>query len=204
MCTLSWVHDPNNGGYHLFFNRDEQRDREPATPPEIDHSGALPFVTARDTRAGGTWLLTNAHGISIATLNHYDAAAKTTPPAKARKPRPASHLTGQLPHHRRLPRPPQRPRPRRPLPPLHPNRHRPRPADIHVVLGRHPTPRATHTTPALPHHLLLPVRKSHHPPHHTPRKTSPQQPPPNNSETSTPNTIPSTPPTPSSCVAPTP
>lgn len=82
--ALSWVHNPSHHSYHLFFNRDEQRNREPATPPEIDRSDPISFITARDGRAGGTWLLTNDRGLSIAILNHYDADAPAIEHAESR------------------------------------------------------------------------------------------------------------------------
>lgn len=73
MCTLSWSAREAGSGYYLLFNRDEQRDREEATNPALDHSGLRSFVAARDGRAGGTWLLANDRGVSIAILNHYAA-----------------------------------------------------------------------------------------------------------------------------------
>ena len=85
MCTLSWCARPSSG-YLLFFNRDELRQRQPATPPEIIHGESRSFVCARDGRAGGTWLLTNDGGLTIAILNHYAATASKPvgPPGESR------------------------------------------------------------------------------------------------------------------------
>ena len=73
MCTLSWCHAPGDSGYHLFFNRDERKTREAADPPALSEVGGVPIITPRDGRSGGTWLLANAHGLSVALLNHYQA-----------------------------------------------------------------------------------------------------------------------------------
>ena len=76
MCTVSWTR-PSGEGYRLFFNRDEQRAREPADPPAASRLGDIDFLAPRDGRAGGTWLVANARGLSVGLLNHYaaDAAA---------------------------------------------------------------------------------------------------------------------------------
>lgn len=80
MCTLSWCHAPGRRGYRLFFNRDEQKSREPADPPSPIERDGVRILTPRDGRAGGTWLLANAHGLSVALLNHYDADTPATRP----------------------------------------------------------------------------------------------------------------------------
>ena len=82
MCTLSWRHAPGRRGYHLFFNRDERKDREPADPPARSERDGVPFLAPRDPRAGGTWMLANAHGLTVALLNHYAADTPTTRPDK--------------------------------------------------------------------------------------------------------------------------
>jgi hypothetical protein len=67
MCTLSWLRTPT--GYDVFFNRDERRARQPATPPVADRLRGVAFVAPRDGDAGGTWLLVNAFGTTVALLN---------------------------------------------------------------------------------------------------------------------------------------
>ncbi|MDP1925237.1 MAG: NRDE family protein [Thiobacillus sp.] len=83
MCTLSWK--PTAEGYLLHFNRDEQRTRPPALPPALRRHNGVDFLAPIDAAHGGTWLLTNAHGLSIGLLNHYPATPLS--PAKKRASR---------------------------------------------------------------------------------------------------------------------
>lgn len=69
MCTLSWK--TIDDGYVLMFNRDEQHSRAPALPPELGQCGDVMFLAPIDPQHGGTWLLVNDSGVSIALLNHY-------------------------------------------------------------------------------------------------------------------------------------
>lgn len=86
MCTLSWK--PGPAGYRLWFNRDEQRTRPPATPPVLLKRNGVSCLAPFDG-AGGTWLLVNTHGLTLALLNHYPAV----PPAMPAAP----HSRGLLP-----------------------------------------------------------------------------------------------------------
>jgi hypothetical protein len=70
MCTATWLTRP--GAFHLFFNRDELRTRERATPPQAAESGGIRFLAPRDGRAGGTWLAAAEHGLALALLNRSD------------------------------------------------------------------------------------------------------------------------------------
>lgn len=71
MCTLTWW--SNSEGYEVFFNRDERKGRKPALPPSVQTNAAGDkYLAATDGDAGGTWLLANAHGISLAILNYYE------------------------------------------------------------------------------------------------------------------------------------
>lgn len=72
MCTLSWK--PTDNGYVLRFNRDEQRSRKPATAPTHRQRNNISFLAPTDAERGGTWMLVNAHGLSICLLNHYPEA----------------------------------------------------------------------------------------------------------------------------------
>ena len=76
MCTVTWL--PTDAGYHLFFNRDEQVSRPPATPPKIHEVGGVRCLYPVDSQAGGTWLGVNEHGLTIGVLNHYAAGAGGT------------------------------------------------------------------------------------------------------------------------------
>ncbi len=72
MCTLTWWQDDSR--YALFFNRDEQKTRLPAGPPEIQSRDGVLFIAPIDGARGGTWILANEHGLSLALLNFYAAA----------------------------------------------------------------------------------------------------------------------------------
>lgn len=87
MCTLSWK--PGDHGYLLCFNRDEQRSRAPALPPARHRRMGCRFIAPIDAVHGGTWLLVNGRGITIALLNHY--------PAGAARPAPGVASRGLLP-----------------------------------------------------------------------------------------------------------
>jgi hypothetical protein len=87
MCTLSWK--PTAEGYVLFFNRDEQRSRPSALPPALRRHNDVEFLSPADTAHGGTWLLTNALGLSIGLLNHY--------PSKPAQPIQTPASRGRLP-----------------------------------------------------------------------------------------------------------
>lgn len=72
MCTLTWL--PLEQGYVLFFNRDERRTRPPAAAPVRFLKNGMRFLAPLDGSRGGTWLLVNAAGLSVALLNHYTAS----------------------------------------------------------------------------------------------------------------------------------
>jgi hypothetical protein len=69
MCTVTWVHA--EGGYELFFNRDELRSRPPEHPPRRWHSQDTAVLAPLDGGGGGTWIAVNEHGLTAALLNHY-------------------------------------------------------------------------------------------------------------------------------------
>jgi len=80
MCTVSWSDLPD--GLHIFCNRDEQRAREPATPPSSGDRDGISYLAPRDGRAGGTWIATNEHGLAVCLLNHYP---RPSPPPPANR-----------------------------------------------------------------------------------------------------------------------
>ncbi len=86
MCTLTWS-GVREGGYELFFNRDELNTRGAEQPPRLEICDGVGFVAPRDSDRGGTWLMTNAHGVTVALLNDY--AAQWRPPASNRGSRGA-------------------------------------------------------------------------------------------------------------------
>jgi hypothetical protein len=71
MCTISWKFAPS--GFNLFFNRDEQRGRAPARPPEtrIGDNGTS-CLAPIDPEGGGSWIFVNEHGLAVALLNAYE------------------------------------------------------------------------------------------------------------------------------------
>ncbi|HEY7027994.1 MAG TPA: NRDE family protein [Gemmatimonadales bacterium] len=69
MCTLSWL--PFQGGYSLFFNRDESRLRGPEVPAAAHRWDEASLVAPLDSDQGGTWIAANAFGVTVAVLNRY-------------------------------------------------------------------------------------------------------------------------------------
>ena len=70
MCTLTWQR--NDGGYDVFFNRDERKTRGAAEPPAVRESGHTEYIAPLDADAGGTWIAVNRHGLSLCLLNYYE------------------------------------------------------------------------------------------------------------------------------------
>lgn len=86
MCTVSWIHDP--GGYHLFANRDENKNRAPAAAPQMERVEGVRFLAPLDPDGGGTWIAANEYGISLCLLNGANLserpAAAPESPARSR------------------------------------------------------------------------------------------------------------------------
>jgi len=77
MCTLTWWRD-KNGGYGVYFNRDEKKDRPIAEAPrELCRNGVM-FLSPRDPKAGGTWMLVNGYGVVICLLNKWHLGSSAT------------------------------------------------------------------------------------------------------------------------------
>ena len=72
MCTLTWS-AVREGGYDLFFNRDELNARGAEQPARMETRDGVAFAAPRDSDRGGTWLLVNSHGVTVALLNDYAA-----------------------------------------------------------------------------------------------------------------------------------
>lgn len=71
MCTLTWK-AREEGGYDLFFNRDERLSRASEAPPAIGRGPrGMRFAAPRDGDSGGTWLMLNEAGLVLALLNDY-------------------------------------------------------------------------------------------------------------------------------------
>ncbi|MEH6576425.1 MAG: NRDE family protein [Amphritea sp.] len=75
MCTLSWLVEPL--GYQLFFNRDEQRSRTKALPPQHYENTGVAVLMPLDPDGGGSWIAVNEHGLSLCLLNFYQGTLPT-------------------------------------------------------------------------------------------------------------------------------
>lgn len=76
MCTISWLYD--NNGYHIFFNRDEQRTRLKAEPAQVRDVAGCKGLFPVDPESGGTWVASNEYGLTFAILNYYQAPVEPT------------------------------------------------------------------------------------------------------------------------------
>ena len=74
MCTLTYR--LTTKGYELFFNRDEQRSRDQAIPPQVNDE--LNAIYPIDPVGKGTWLAVHQSGVSLALLNYYQAEKKVS------------------------------------------------------------------------------------------------------------------------------
>jgi hypothetical protein len=77
VCTATVV--PLGDGFSLAFNRDEQRDRPPATRPALYRLKRRVAVFPIDPLGGGTWIAVNDVGLAAALLN------RTVTPHQPRK-----------------------------------------------------------------------------------------------------------------------
>lgn len=83
MCTVSFI--PLKKGAILTSNRDEHISREIALHPEFYQLNGKMLVFPKDSKAGGTWFISNAHGDTGVLLN--GASEKHTPMPPYRKSR---------------------------------------------------------------------------------------------------------------------
>jgi hypothetical protein len=82
MCTLSWL--PADGGYSLFFNRDESRLRGPEIPAAPHQWDGAHLVAPLDSDQGGTWIAANEFGVTVAVLNRYGPEMTGIPGRRSR------------------------------------------------------------------------------------------------------------------------
>ena len=79
MCTVSWNYCPD--GLHVFCNRDEQRSRPKARPPERHTSATgANYLAPIDPVGGGSWIAVNDQGLLVTLLNYYQRQS-VVPPA---------------------------------------------------------------------------------------------------------------------------
>lgn len=81
MCTLTFI--PEDNGYDLAMNRDEQIKRGSAIPPAriALHGGTA--IYPRDTE-GGTWIAANDRGLALALLNWNDVGSSRSMKTRSR------------------------------------------------------------------------------------------------------------------------
>ena len=77
MCTLTWNRDELTG-LEVFFNRDELKTRPVASPPEMRCEKGVRFLSPRDPRGGGTWMLANEFGVLVCLLNRWELETRMT------------------------------------------------------------------------------------------------------------------------------
>ncbi|MCW8335220.1 NRDE family protein [Vibrio paucivorans] len=69
MCSVSWLVD--EGGYQVFFNRDEQKSRALALPPTQLQVSGVEVLMPVDPVGNGSWISMNEFGLSLCLLNNY-------------------------------------------------------------------------------------------------------------------------------------
>lgn len=82
MCTVALLLGPP-GHIILAGNRDEQRARGPALPPQHTHVNGVLALMPIDTDAGGSWVGVNVHGLCVTLLNLYQEDMSFEPQAPA-------------------------------------------------------------------------------------------------------------------------
>jgi hypothetical protein len=82
MCTVTVV--PDGRGVRLVCNRDQQRTRPAASPPQIHALGAHRAVFPLDPQGGGTWIGVNDAGLVVALLNRQPTALEPEPAKRSR------------------------------------------------------------------------------------------------------------------------
>ncbi len=83
MCTLTWRRDSARG-LEVFFNRDELKTRPVADPPERFETGEGCFLSPRDPKGSGTWMLANDHGLVLCLLNKWELEGRQIEGARSR------------------------------------------------------------------------------------------------------------------------
>ncbi|MBJ7536226.1 NRDE family protein [Marinomonas transparens] len=69
MCSVSWLIDKD--GYQIFFNRDEQKNRALALPPQQLTLDQVDVLIPIDPVGKGSWISVNEFGLSLCLLNNY-------------------------------------------------------------------------------------------------------------------------------------
>lgn len=72
MCTISWYVDDKR--YHVFFNRDEQKNRPRAIAPSSMLQDGVQVLMPVDPQGQGSWISVNQYGATFALLNYYQGS----------------------------------------------------------------------------------------------------------------------------------
>ena len=83
MCTLTWRRDPDSG-LEVFFNRDELKSRPIADPPARFDLEDSSFLSPRDPKGAGTWMLANENGVVICLLNRWELEGRSVEEPRSR------------------------------------------------------------------------------------------------------------------------
>ncbi|WP_394249333.1 NRDE family protein [Vibrio profundi] len=69
MCSVTWL--LSDDGYQVFFNRDEQKTRALALPPQQEIINGTNVLMPIDPVGGGSWISINDRGLALCLLNNY-------------------------------------------------------------------------------------------------------------------------------------
>ena len=86
-----------DGCYGVHFNRDEKKDRALGEPPAVIERRGISGIAPSDPQAGGTWILCNAFGLTVAVLNSYQAEPSDHRQCRDDETRSLSSR-GEIPH----------------------------------------------------------------------------------------------------------
>jgi len=74
MCTVAWEYISTDGAHtdlQIYFNRDEQRTRSKALPPQIFTADTGDYTLPVDPQSQGSWIAAHSNGYVVALLNDY-------------------------------------------------------------------------------------------------------------------------------------
>ena len=93
MCSVCWQWGGADDSplLKVIFNRDEQRTRSIALPPEVIDVESTQVLMPVDPARGGTWIATNQFGLTVALLNKYEVL-----PEKAKDYASRGHVVRSL------------------------------------------------------------------------------------------------------------
>ena len=78
MCTVSWT--LSDGGYEVFFSRDEKRTRAEGEPPRVCRAEGVAWMAPVDPQGGGTWIWANEYRLTACIMNVYETCPEADSP----------------------------------------------------------------------------------------------------------------------------